>query len=97
MRILHTKINSEKRDDITQILTLGQQQMFEMALKPTNKPEKMYNNNNNNNNNNTAGNFSWDKFVISHHLPKLKEAKILIHSCKLNDTCPPPIRQIKIR
>lgn len=92
MRILHTKINSEKRDDITQILTLGQQQMFEMALKPTNKPENMYNNNNN-----TAGNFSWDKFVISHHLPKLKQAKILIHSCKLNDTCPPPIRQIKIR
>ena len=54
MRILHAKINSEKRDDITQI-TLGQQQMFEMALKPANKPEKMYNNNNNNN---TAGNFS---------------------------------------
>ena len=89
MRILHTKINSEKRDDITQTLTLGQQQMFEMALKPTNKPEKMYNNN-------TAGNFGWDKFVISHHLPKLKQVKILIHSCKLNDTCP-PIRQIKIR
>ena len=92
MRILHTKINSEKRDDITQTLTLGRQQMFEMALKPTNKPEKMYNNNNN-----TAGNFSWDKFVISHHLPKLKQVKILIHSCKLNDTCPPPIHQIKIR